>query len=348
MRVLYLGSFAEYWNTENQISNALERVGCKVVKLEESTATHQSIVAAAVEHSPDVFLFAKARFKGANAGWPEDAKPICAMLSEIKQHVGKVVCWVFDLMCDEFSSGRFQWSQLVAADCDLFVMTDGYTAPKIPNSLVVRQGVPDDVDHDCEWDVEKRWDVLFLGTPYRERGALCDALNRTFGPRFKHENNTRGPELTRLIRSCKICVGPQYPYFAGYWSNRLYVVAGHGGLFAAPPVEGMLQEGWRSGDNFLSLPVAPDAMAAKLNEYVTRNDASQLETIRKRGYELANSRFTYDERVRQLLAAIAVEPDEPTELDVEPQSDGPEEQPETDLMPQDDPAPAAGPELEAA
>lgn len=313
-----MGNFAHEHDTESYISRALTRIGCEVIKLEESEQTHASIVQAAAEHSPDLFLFAKARFKGANQDWPEAAKPVCAMLQEVKQHTGKVVCWLFDLMCAEFAPSRFEWTERVAAACDLFVMTDGYTAPRIPNSLVIRQGVPDDVDQDCAWEIEPRWDVLFLGTPYQERGELRDALARRFGPRFRHENNVRGKELTQLIRSCRICIGPQHPYFPNYYSNRIYVVTGHGGLFAAPLVQGMAEEGWRSGDNFLLLPVNPEQMAAKVEEYVTRHDASQLETIRKRGYQLANTRFTYDERVRQLLAAVAAEPDEPTELDSEP------------------------------
>ena len=205
----------------------------------------------------------------------------------------------------------------VASACDLFVTTDGYTAPKIPNSLVIRQGVPDDVDHEYQWEIEPRWDVLFLGWPYRDRGYMVDALTHAFGPRFRHETSVRGKDLTALIRQCRLCVGPQSPYFPGYWSNRLYVVTGHGGLFAAPPVDGMAQEGWRSGENFLALPIDPEQMAGKLQEY-TRCDPGQLDTIRRRGYELANSKFTYDERVKQLLAAVAAEPDEPTELDAEP------------------------------
>lgn len=305
MKILYLGSFQENWSTESYIANALGRTGCEVLKLEESAEAHESIVQAAAENTPDLFLFAKARFRGANLGWPQAAEPVCKLLDAVRPHVGRVACWLFDLLAREFVPERFQWASAVAAKCDLFALTDGHTAPQLPNSLVIRQGTPDDVDQDCEWDVEPRCDVLFLGTPYRERQLLVNALGQRFGDGFQHVNDCRGSELTQLVRSARVCVGPQYPHLADYWSNRLYVVTGHGGLFAAPPVAGMEREGWRSGDNFLALPLEAEQMAVKLEEYVNRHDRGQLEAIRRRGYQFANEHCTYDDRVRQLLAALA-------------------------------------------
>ena len=317
-KIIYLGAFTDATNTESYIEHALTRLGCEVVKLEESTATEESIVAAAREHNPDLLLFAKARFCGANQGWPEDAYAVVKMLEAVRPHVGKVVCWLFDLMAKEFSPNREDWSRMVAAACDKFVLTDGFTAPRLPNSLVIRQGVPDDVDQDCPWNCEPRWDVLFLGTPYRDRQELVQALARRFGDKFKHVNDCRGKDLTRLIRSCRICVGPQFPYFANYWSNRVFVVCGHGGLFAAPSVPGMDSDGWRSGDNYLALPLEPEAMAAKVHEYLNKYDAGQLETIRRRGYEHANANCSYDVRCKQLLAALRLDAvEEPTELETE-------------------------------
>lgn len=303
MKIVYLGSFQESWSTENYIANAFQRAGCDVVKLEESDQTHDSIVEAAAEQQPDLFLFAKARFHGANIGWPEAAAPVCNLLETVRPHVGRIVCWVFDLMAQEFAPERFEWAAAVAKACDWFATTDGYTAKRLPNAFVIRQGVPDDVDPDCEWQVEPCCDVLFLGTPYRERQLLVSALTQRFGDRFRHTNDCRGRELTRVIRSARICVGPHYPHFADYWSNRAYVVAGHGGLFAAPPIAGMETDGWRPGDNFLALPRNAEQMAAKLEEYVQRHDRGQLETIRRRGYEFSRACCTYDVRVRQLLEA---------------------------------------------
>lgn len=305
MHILYLGSFAHSWSTENYIARALERTGCEVIRLEESEQTHESIVQAAAERRPDCLLFAKGRFRGANGDWPAAAGSLCKLLDDVRPHVGSIVCWMFDLVARQFAADRFAWASAVAAACDRFVTTDGSSAPELPKSLVIRQGAPDDVDHDCLWQPESQIDVLFLGTAYRDRQQLVDALARRFGQRFQHVNDCRGAELTQLVRSARLCVGPHYPHFANYWSNRLYVIAGHGGLFAGPNVAGMNEEGWRSGENFLALPLEPEQMAAKLEEYLTRHDRGQLETVRQRAYEFAQTHCSYDVRVAALLSALA-------------------------------------------
>jgi hypothetical protein len=90
---------------------------------------------------------------------------------------------------------------------------------------------------------------------------------------------------------------------AGYWSNRIYIVAGHGGLFAAPPVEGMQAEGWRPSRNYLALPRDPRQMDDKLAEYL-RCDPRQLRAIQQAGHAHARAHCNYDRRVAALLALL--------------------------------------------
>ena len=217
-----------------------------------------------------------------------------------------VICWLFDLLCAEFSHERFAWAEQVSAACDLFATTDGYTAPKLANAAVVRQGVPDDVDLTASWPTEYRGDILFLGTPYRDRWPLIEKLTRRFGPRFTCVRDCRRAALTELVRSYRICLGPHYPHFGGYWSNRIYVVTGHGGLFAAPPVDGMQYEGWQPGVNYLPLPLDPDGIVDALDEYLQR-DQGELRSIRHAGFEHAPASCSYDRRVFELLALTAVQ-----------------------------------------
>jgi hypothetical protein len=305
MHVLYLGSFAQPWHTECYIANAFARLGHSVVRLEESTATHSVIVATAAAQRPDLLLLAKARYEGASQGWPADAEPIRRMIAAVRPYVGRVACWLFDLLACEFRRERFDWSRRVAEVCDLFATTDGYTAPRLEHSTVVRQGVPDDCDASCPWRPELRGEVLFLGCPYADRLRLVDALGRRFGGAagFRSVNNVRGPELTRLVRSFRLVVGPHEPHFAGYWSNRIYVVTGHGGLFAAPTVRGMSDEGWLGGINYLELPLDPRAMAERVAEYLAADDG-RLDVVRRAGFEHANAQCSYDARVRELIRRL--------------------------------------------
>ena len=305
--VLYLGSFQSAWSTENYIANAFTRLGQRVLRVEESRTHHADIVARVAAMKPDVFLFAKGRFAEANKGWPQDARAIASLIKALRPHGSKVVCWLFDLLAAEFSAERWAWAEQVAAACDLFATTDGYTAPRLPNAVVVRQGVPDDVDLAATWPVEYQGDVLFLGTPYRDRWQLVELLARRFGPRFACVRDCRCRELTRLVRSYRICLGPHYPHFAGYWSNRIYVVTGHGGLFAAPPIEGMLDEGWQPGVNYLPLPLDPDAIVESLDAYLQR-DAGELRCIQRAGFQHAQANFSYDQRVAELVGHAASPP----------------------------------------
>lgn len=304
MRILYLGSFQRAWHTECYIANALGSAGDDVIRLEETTATHASIVAHAEQFRPDLLLFAKARFREANHGWPADARAVQAMIAAVRPFVRQVACWIFDLLVREFSPARFEWASEVADACDLFATTDGFTAGRLPNSAVVRQGVPDDVEHDAPWPVDHAGDVLFLGTPYGERGRLVAALAERFGSRFRCVGNCRGQALTRLVRSYRVCVGPHEPYYAGYWSNRIYVVTGHGGLFAAPAVPGMEDEGWHAGQHYLALPREPGQMAERIAEILRDEPPEALHEVQRAGYQLATERFSYRHRVAELLERL--------------------------------------------
>lgn len=315
LKILYLGSFAESWSTETYIANALEHAGHSVERLEEAEAESESVVARCRELKPDVLLGAKWRLMAGSAGrptpeagdWPHSGEAVVAMLDAARPHVGRTVTWVFDLLAPDFvlGQGRFEWALRVAGACDVFATTDGATAPSIPNSAVIRQGVPDDVDHSAAWQPhDYEGDVLFLGRAYGLRAALAEACGAQFGNRFRVVNDCRGAELTRLVRSYRVVVGPLWPYYADYWSNRLYVVTGHGGLFAAPSVAGMEGEGWQAWRNYLPLPRDAASAVAKLREFVTRYHGGQLETIRRQGFEHAVARCGYTQRVTELLAAV--------------------------------------------
>ena len=303
MKILYLGAFHNPFTTENEIARALERAGHDVTRLEEGDADRATIAAAAEEQQPDVMLLAKGRFEEAGREWPNDARAVVHLIEQVRPAVGRVVCWVFDLLAPEFSPERFEWACTVAPTCDLFITTDGHTAPTLPRAVVVRQGAPDEIDGETGWPEECEGDVLFLGMPYGDRTRLVEACFARFGQRFRAVNDCRGPELTRLVRSYRLVVGPHWPHFAGYWSNRIYIVAGHGGLFAAPPVEGLAADGWRASGNYLALPREPAAIVHKLAEYLAC-DRGQLRAIQLAGHAHAREQCSYDRRVADLLATL--------------------------------------------
>jgi len=304
-KILYIGAFSLSHNTESYAARALERLGQSVIWLEETTANLATILETPIAQPPDVLMFAKCRFREADNGWPQDAEAICKMIAAVRPHVGKVICWLFDLLAADFAPERFKWASQVAAACDVFALTDGATAPLLPNSFVLPQGAPDDCDKDCPWDVPIVGDVLFLGCAYRDRQQFVQAFSAKFGSGFRHENNVHGPALTRLVRSYRVCVSPYYPSRPGYESNRRFVVTGHGGLLAAPLVgDSTIHDGWLPSENYLLISRDPDAAASDV-QAVLGMDQPWLSSIRRAGALHAHAHCRYTDRVQVLLDHLA-------------------------------------------
>ena len=109
-----------------------------------------------------------------------------------------------------------------------------------------------------------------------------------------------GRELSSVIRRHRIIIGPSYPSAAGYWSDRIYVVLGHGGFFLAPEVPGMRDEGLEPGVHYAALGDDP---VRDIRYWLARPE--ERARIARQGQELVLSRFTYEDRVRELCAVIA-------------------------------------------
>ena len=109
-----------------------------------------------------------------------------------------------------------------------------------------------------------------------------------------------GRELSALIRRHRIIIGPRYPSAPGYWSDRIYVVLGHGGFFLAPEIEGMREEGFVPGVHYAALG---DDVIRDIRYWLARPE--ERARIAREGQELVLSKFTYEHRVRTLCAAIA-------------------------------------------
>ncbi len=151
-------------------------------------------------------------------------------------------------------------------------------------------------------------DVAFLGTVYGDRRQWYRELRtvmqrgvsiRSSSNSLRLYKNLRGDALFSVCRSAKLVVGPPWPYYAGYWSNRIYVVAGYGGCYAGPFVEGMTEEGWKWGHNFLHCP-SPEAVKSALAE----RSVDDLRAIADAGQKLVFERHTYDHRIAKMLEVL--------------------------------------------
>ncbi|MDE2098825.1 MAG: glycosyltransferase [Patescibacteria group bacterium] len=316
MNISYLGNFHDAHSTEGQIARAFERLGHTVIRLGVRDHDHDSVVAAVKASQPEVLLGAKWGFRGADGAWPDAANPVAALIAECRPHVGKVVCLHWDCVNPEFSPARFTWQQIVSEACDLTALTDGSVASQLPRVIVLRDGAPDDVDLSCE-SAEKVNAACFTGTLYGRRQEWAAVMRARLGARFVHvgpggdgyeplgvPSNTeiRGPELTPLVRSFRLCVQPPWPAFDGYASDRVIVTRAHGGLLVSPELRGYGDdlEPWR---HYITVPSEPRSYAAKVAELLDSYDAATLDRIRRNGEEHARAR-PWEVRCRKLIELL--------------------------------------------
>lgn len=317
MNILYVGNFAQIRSTEGYVADALEAEGCRVLRVQEDKylpAEMIDLVQRRAPHGPTAFLFSKCELRGmAFREVQSDPYVLTNFLHDLRQKtsIGPIACWVFDLMRAEFSPTRYTWALAVSECCDRFFCTDSglATDPNIKNGRLLRQGYPrptDGVKIDTMRRVKYECDVAFLGEAYGPRKLWIRALGREFGNRFRwFRDGVHCDELFHLCRSAKIVVGPPYPNFPGYWSNRLYLTTGYGGLFAGPTVDGMLTEGWMNGEHYLNLPGNDhQETCERLRRYLEPANADTLDEIRRKGTELCRSQFTFRHRVRDLVREL--------------------------------------------
>lgn len=254
MRFLYAGNFSQVRSTEGYVADALVSLGHDVRRVQEDEWSAGRMLLYVEEYvrkygNGHVFLSSKCQL----AGLPfrqmtVNPTPLVGFLNRVRDAGMRPALWVYDLMRAEFNMGRYQWARLCASACDRFVTTDS----GLGFGDCVRQGYPGPT---LEWEPythtpkvrpEYECDVAFLGEVYGPRKTWLAALRREFGPRFRHFNDgVHGDDLFDLCRSAKVVVGPPYPAFPGYWSNRLFLSTGYGATFACPEVEGMSAEGWQ-------------------------------------------------------------------------------------------------------
>lgn len=302
MRFIYVGDFRDPYSTETQIAAALERAGQQVKRIEESTMTCSTSIGC----DGDVLLFAKAKFAG---GWEIDPTRLIEWLAWHKRCglVRKTCCWIFDLLHPAFNPNRYSWAAGIAEAVDLFCTTDGETAKLLqPQARVLRQAAPEYAQRgrpDPTLDSEALW----LGGLYGERHDFVCRLLRLIGSTlWVVPGGFYGPDLARLIASTNLVIGPIWPFYPDYWSNRIYQVAGCGGLLATPDSPALQADGWEPYVHFLPLPTDQNTAIQECSRFCrAARNGNGAQTIRNAAYSLARQRHTYDHRIHTLMEWLA-------------------------------------------
>jgi 2-polyprenyl-3-methyl-5-hydroxy-6-metoxy-1,4-benzoquinol methylase len=301
LRISFLGNFDQEWSTELYAADALECNGHPVNRIHEYGVKSASDVIAQIEEfEADCLVF----FKGRIGVDPRDARAVLSpdpsrLLELVRRSPVPAYLWYYDRAYDyPADASRIEWMRKVAPTCRIAFVTDAGLAP-LPwaNWRVLRQGISRQTVTGIDVAEADREDVAFVGQVYGDRHRELAPLQRDY--RVAMISQVFGRELSALIRRHRIIVGPRYPSAPGYWSDRIYVVLGHGGFFLAPEVEGMREEGFVPGVHYAALG---DDVVHDVRYWLDRPE--QRARIACEGQELVLSKFTYEHRVRALCTAI--------------------------------------------
>lgn len=300
LRILYLGNFSHPWTTETAVADALVRAGHAVTRLEErAQPSAHAVCAELTKGHYDCLLFAKGRIgaRSESAMRGPSGDEICEVLESTRV---PAYMWYFDRVHEyQQEPWREQWMGKVAPLCRVVFTTDGALAQTgWARWHVLRQGIDPATVRPCRVREEDRSDVGFLGQVYGHRAGELELVLKEFT--VNHIQGAYGPALSEVIHSHKVILGPRYPSVPGYWSNRLYVVLGHGGFFLAPEVEGMRDDGFMPGVHYVPLSDDP---VKDLRYWLAR--PREREQIAQAGQELVLRSHTYQQRVAELCSAMA-------------------------------------------
>lgn len=200
--------------------------------------------------------------------------------------------------------------------CDHVVTTDGGHDRLWEDAGVNHHWLPPATSvADTQWVPRPRPDaagkVVFVGTwdgyahpEWKYRRELISGLRRRLGPRMAVYPTGRdrvvGQDLADIIAASSFVVGDSCtPDGAGrYWSDRVPITLGMGGLLVHPAVDGM--DEFFDDRHFISVRSGIDAMVDMVTSAESRPDDPRREAGRRAVIE----GHTFDVRVRQIADLV--------------------------------------------
>ena len=310
MIVVFLGNFRVPFTTENDLAWSYEKLGHKVIRMQEDYVTTQEVLAQASR--ADLFHYVHTH------GW--ETRGFMSMdevLRKLKQRNIPTVSTHLDTWyglrraSDVANHPFWQTEYVFTADggADEWIKSLGI------NHHYLKAGV---VERDCfigDYRESYAYDVIFVGSkqyhpewPYRPQ--LINWLEKTYGSRFAHFGGdgrgvVRGKDLNDLYASAKIVIGDTLCLNFNrqeYWSDRIYETTGRGGFIIHPFIEG-LQNDFEIGKEIITYTYGDfDELKAKIDYYLQYD--VEREKIQKAGHERTKRDHTYTNRMEQVIKTV--------------------------------------------
>lgn len=313
MKIVFLGNFQVPYTSENHYANTFEKMGHKVLRLQETMVTTDRVYSEAM--NAQMFFWVHTH------GWDlKGHRTMSEVLRKLCNAGVETVAYHLDLYM-----GLQRWREY--EDHDYFKVKHFFTVDKLmadwlnENTDTIGHYLPAGVyEPECymaEPVKEFDFDVVFVGSKkyHREwqyRPHLISWLQKTYGDRFGHFGNdgrgvVRGDSLNKLYASAKVVVGDTlcldftYPH---YWSDRIYETTGRGGMIVHPYIEGIESEFEADKEVVFYKYGDMVELRNKINDLL-KNDKKRKQ-IQQAGHERTKREHTYTHRLQTIIERVGL------------------------------------------
>lgn len=311
MKIAFLGNFNVPFTSESHYAATFERMGHKVIRLQEPMVTTDRVYQ--VASGCDMFFWVHTH------GWSlKGNRTMAEVLRRLERLNIPTVAYHLDLYM-----GLRRWNEY--HDHEYFKVKHFFTVDKLmadwlnANTDTIGHYLPAGVfEPECyiaDKDERFDYDVVFVGSrryhpEWQYRPKLVQYLEQTYGKRFAHFGNdgkhiVRGDELNRVYASAKVVVGDTlcidftYPY---YWSDRIYETTGRGGMIVHPYIKG-LETQFEDGKEVVFYQYGDmKDLKTKIDQLL--KDADYREKIRSAGHQRTKRDHTYTNRLQTIIETV--------------------------------------------
>lgn len=312
-QIVFLGNFNVDYSSESHHAKTLEKMGHKVIRLQEGVATSEDILSQA--RKSDLFVWVHTH------GWNTPGRiKMDNVLKQLKIAGIPTMTYHLDLWFG-LKRQKDLSKDPVYKDIQHFFTVDSKMAEWFNRKTQVKgHYLPAGVyEKEAYYKPSKKFEheVIFVGSKkyhaeWKYRTQLIDWLETTYTKRFElwgkdGKGVVRGKNLNQLYSSTKIVVGdtlcPNFNY-PNYWSDRVYETLGRGGFIIHPYVSGMEKE-FTDREHLVFYEYKNFKQLKELIDYYLEHD-DERESIRLAGHELVKNNYTYKNRWEHILKELGI------------------------------------------
>ena len=297
LKILFLANFSGFWNSPAGVAEVLEELGHTVTRRHEFAVPNAETLIRDIQQGDyDCLLFSKGRL---GAVTPREVlSPDGNAIERVLRRTDiPAYMWYGDRVLG-FLKEREAWMKRVAPLCRIAFVNDGPLAETgWANFRLLRLGVLRHHIRSVSISESEKRDVAFIGSIYGSRESELAPVREIIG--LDQITGVYGPQLSEVLNQYRIVLGPRFPSIPNYWSDRIYLVLGHGGFLLAPEVEGMRAEGLIPGVHYAC--VSHDTVR-DVRFWLERPE--ERARIAAAGQRLVLDRFTCRHRLEEICGMI--------------------------------------------